>query len=52
VWSRYYRENMLLSFQNFGRMPPIFSDASIVANAILREDLEYDVGSLYFNTFR
>lgn len=41
-----------MTFNEYGRKPPVFADASLVANAILDADYKFDVASIYFNTFR
>ncbi|KAK7102940.1 hypothetical protein V1264_021090 [Littorina saxatilis] len=52
ILQRTFRENFLLSFNEYGRKPPVFADAALVANAILDVDYKFDVASLYYNTFR
>lgn len=52
ILQRQYKENILLSFNDYGRKPPVFADAAIVAQAILDLDYKFDVGKLFFNTFK
>jgi len=52
ILSRAYKQNLLMTFNDYGRKPPVFADAALVANAILDVDYKFDVASLYFNTFR
>lgn len=47
-----YGQNVLVSFNNIGKKPPSFLDASFLAQSIIGLDYEYDVGTLYFNRFR
>lgn len=49
---RQFKNNFLLTFNEFGRKPPVFADAALVANALLDLDYKFDTASLYFNTFR
>ena len=43
---------MLLSFNDYGKKPPLFEDASTVANAILESGFEFDTGALIYNRFK
>ncbi|XP_076469162.1 ATP synthase subunit gamma, mitochondrial-like [Babylonia areolata] len=52
ILQRTFKDNFLMSFNEYGRKPPVFADAALVANAILDVDYKFDVASLYFNTFR
>jgi len=45
-------ENILTSFNEYGKRPPTFYDASVVANEILNCGYSYDRSSLVFNTFK
>ena len=49
---RLYKDRFLLTFNEYGRKPPVFADAALVANAIIDADFKFDVASIYFNTFR
>ena len=35
-----------------GKKPPVFADAAFVATNILKSGFEYDVGQLYYNSFK
>ncbi|XP_050030910.1 ATP synthase subunit gamma, mitochondrial [Dermacentor andersoni] len=52
ILQRLYSDNILLSFSDFGKKPPIFDDAVKVANAILGCEYEFDKGILLFNRFK
>nr|KAG5708434.1 hypothetical protein BaRGS_026161 [Batillaria attramentaria] len=52
ILQRQYRDNFLMTFNEYGRKPPVFSDAALVAQAVLDANYKFDVGTLYFNTFR
>jgi len=52
ILSRQYKDKMLMTFNEYGRKVPVFSDAALVANAILDSDYKFDVASLYFNSFK
>jgi len=50
--SRLYRKDMLMHFVEIGKRPPVFEDAAIVAQEILKAGFQFDVGQLYHNIFR
>ncbi|KAK8774148.1 hypothetical protein V5799_011318 [Amblyomma americanum] len=52
ILQRLYSKNILLSFSDYGKKPPIFDDAVQVANAILGCDYEFDKGILLYNRFK
>jgi len=52
ILARVFKENFLFSCKEIGRLPPVFADASVVAQEILDSGYEYDQGTLFFNTFR
>merc|ERR1712154_459156 len=52
VLSRTMPENILYSFNDYGKRPPIFSDASLVANTILNSGYDYDRSTLIYNLFK
>ncbi|KAL3202024.1 hypothetical protein MRX96_053457 [Rhipicephalus microplus] len=52
ILQRLYSKNIILSFSDYGKKPPIFDDAVQVANAILGCDYEFDKGILMFNRFK
>lgn len=52
ILQRLFPENIILSFSNYGKKPPIFDDAVQVANSILNSDYEFDKGILLYNRFK
>ena len=42
----------MLACKEIGRLPPVFADASAVAQEILDSGYEYDNGSIYYNQFK
>ena len=49
---RQFSNNILMMFNDFGKKPPTFGDALIVADNILRSGYEFDKGMIIYNTFR
>jgi len=49
---RQFPENILMMFNDFGKRPPTFLDATIVSNAILQSGYEFDEGVILFNRFK
>lgn len=47
-----YGGDILLSFNEIGKKPPVFADAAKIATEILDLDYNYDYANLYFNTFK
>merc|ERR1712154_216271 len=52
ILSRTLPQNILYSFNDYGKRPPTFGDASLVANTILNCGFDYDRSTLIFNTFK
>ncbi|XP_064486821.1 ATP synthase subunit gamma, mitochondrial-like [Ornithodoros turicata] len=52
ILQRLYAKNILMSFTDFGKKPPVFEDAVSVARAILESGYEFDKGILLFNRFK
>ncbi|KAH9363987.1 hypothetical protein HPB48_005254 [Haemaphysalis longicornis] len=52
ILQRLFAQNIILSFSNYGKKPPIFDDAVQVANSVLNSDYEFDRGILLFNRFK
>ena len=44
--------NILMSFNEVGKKPPTFADASLVASNIFDSGYKFDCGSVYYNVFR
>lgn len=52
ILQRLYSPNILMSFNDYGKKPPVFEDATAVANAILESGFEFDAGLLLYNRFK
>ena len=52
ILQRTHRQNILLAFNEIGRKPPVFTEASFVAQEILNTGFEFDSAEIVFNTFR
>merc|ERR1711962_569881 len=52
IFQRTLAGNIMYSFSDYGKRPPIFADASLVATTILNSGLEVDRSTLVFNTFK
>lgn len=52
IVQRLFFNNILMSFNDFGKKPPVFEDATAVANAILESGFEFDSGILLYNRFK
>jgi len=52
IIQRLFSANILMSFNDFGKKPPVFEDATAVANAILDSGFEFDNGMLLYNRFK
>lgn len=50
--NRIYPKQVLLMFNDFGKKPPTFADAVIVANGIINSGLEFEQGVLLYNRFK
>ncbi|XP_063952259.1 ATP synthase subunit gamma, mitochondrial-like [Lytechinus pictus] len=49
---RTHAGNILFALNEYGRKPPTFVEASMIANAILESGYEFDTAEIIFNTFR
>lgn len=52
ILQRLYGPNILMSFNDYGKKPPVFEDATAVANAVLESGFEFDQGILLYNRFK
>ncbi|KAH9510219.1 hypothetical protein Btru_043790 [Bulinus truncatus] len=52
ILQRTLAKDILISFNDYGKRPPNFNDAALVANTILNLDYKYDRATLIFNTFK
>jgi len=46
------KKNIILSFNDIGKKPPSFGDASKIAQMILEADVKFDNATMFFNVFK
>ncbi|XP_067126621.1 ATP synthase subunit gamma, mitochondrial [Centruroides vittatus] len=49
---RQFGKNIVMVFSEFGKKPPVFEDATKVANAILNSGHDFEKGLVFFNKFK
>ena len=49
---RLFKNKILMHFNELGRQPPVFAEASFVIQQILNSGYEFDTGEIIFNRFR
>ena len=52
ILQRTHSNNMMLSFNEIGRRPPVFAEASFIAQQILNSGFEYDSAEIIYNKFK
>ena len=52
IMQRFFRKNVLMHFAEIGKKPPVFAEASFIAQEILESGFEYDSAEIVFNKFR
>ena len=52
ILQRQFRDNIAMHFTEIGRKPPLFCEASFVAEQILNSGVEYDSAEIIFNKFK
>ncbi len=52
ILQRTHRENIILGITEIGRKPPVFPEASFIAQQILNTGFEFDSAEIVFNTFK
>ncbi|KAK4337398.1 hypothetical protein RND71_043345 [Anisodus tanguticus] len=50
--SKQFPNNLLMMFNDFGKRPPTFADAMVVANGILQSGYEFEQGIILYNRFK
>lgn len=50
--AKQFPANVLMMFNDFGKRPPTFADATTVANAILNCGYEFEQGTILYNRFK
>lgn len=52
IMQRFFRGNVMMHFTDIGKKPPVFAEASFIAQEILNSGFEYESAELVFNRFR
>ena len=52
ILQRTHRQNILMVVSEIGRKPPVFTEASFIAEQILNTGFEFDSTEIVFNTFK
>lgn len=52
IMQRFFRKNVLMHFTDIGKKPPVFAEASFIAQEILQSGFEYESAEIVFNRFR
>lgn len=52
IMQRFFRKNVLMHFADIGKKPPVFTEASFIAQEILKSGYDYDSAEIIFNKFR
>lgn len=52
ILARTHAPQLLVSGNNYGRNPPVFSDASFIAQEVLASGYDFTNGSIVFNKFK
>ena len=52
IMQRHFRSNILMHFTSIGKKPPVFMEASFIAQQILDSGVEYDSVELIYNRFK
>lgn len=52
ILKRTHASNILMTFNEIGRRPPTFPEASFVAGQVLESEHEFESGEIVFNKFR
>ncbi len=52
IMQRFFRRNVLMHFADIGKKPPIFAEASFIAQEILNSGYDYESAEIIFNKFR
>lgn len=52
IMQRFFRRNVLMHFTDIGKKPPVFTEASFIAQEILKSGFDYESAEIIFNRFR
>ena len=45
-------DNLLMSFSEIGKRPPLFCEATFIAQEIIDSGFQFDLGEMYYNWFK
>jgi len=52
LFQRTHSKNLLLSLNEVGKKPPVFPEASFVAQEIIDSGFQFDIGEMFYNQFK
>lgn len=52
ILQRTLRNNLFLTFNEIGKKPPVFVEATAIAHTILNSGLEFDTAEIIYNRFK
>ena len=52
IMQRFFKKNVLMHFSDIGKKPPVFAEASFIAQGILNSGFDYESAEIIFNKFR
>uniref|UniRef100_T1JKD0 F-ATPase gamma subunit n=1 Tax=Strigamia maritima TaxID=126957 RepID=T1JKD0_STRMM len=52
ILARQYGKFILMHFADIGKKPPVFQDATFIANQIMQSGYEFDFGTMFYNKFK
>lgn len=52
ILQRTYGKNLFLTFNEVGKRPPVFVEATAIAHTILNSGLEFSTAEIIFNRFK
>jgi F-type H+-transporting ATPase subunit gamma len=52
VLQRTHRDKILMTFNEIGRLPPVFAEASFIAEQVLSMGYEFDSAEIFYNKFK
>ncbi|CAH3142227.1 unnamed protein product [Porites evermanni] len=52
LFLRTHADNLLMSFSEIGKRPPLFCEATFIAQEIIDSGFQFDLGEMYYNWFK
>lgn len=52
ILQRTLKNNLFLTFNEIGKRPPVFVEATAIAHTILNSGLEFDTAEIIYNRFK